>query len=105
MNSKPGNYVPLVEADEIDADVEQIFNEILRVREIIRFARRCARTPYAVTEEDYEMVRNYGISDEEIVEIVSLAAVGNYFDTLADALKLETDSFYKEGLPAGQLVG
>lgn len=94
-----------VEEDTLKAivnDLDSLNPE--RVRVIIGFARRCAKTPYAITEADYDMVRGYGITDEELVEIVSLAAVGNYFDTLADALKLEADAFYTERLPDGQLV-
>jgi alkylhydroperoxidase family enzyme len=75
-----------------------------RVRVIIRFAQRCAMNPYEVSESEFEKVRDCGISNEELVEIVSLAALGNYIDTLADALKLETDDMFARELAGGQLV-
>ena len=37
-------------------------------------------------------MRERGVSDEELVEIIQIAAIGNYLDTLADALKIEVDS-------------
>jgi uncharacterized peroxidase-related enzyme len=75
-----------------------------RVQVIIRFAQRCARSPYSMTEEEFDTLRNFGINDEEILEIISLAAMGNYFDTIADSLKMETDDFFIQQLPGGPLV-
>jgi alkylhydroperoxidase/carboxymuconolactone decarboxylase family protein YurZ len=40
-------------------------------------------------------VRAEGVSDEEIVEIIALAALGNYLDTLADALRVDVDDVFK----------
>lgn len=75
-----------------------------RMRKIIQFAIRCADEPHALKEEDYAQIRDYGITNSEIVEIVSLAAMGSYFDILADALKLEVDSYLRDLLPGEQLV-
>jgi hypothetical protein len=50
------------------------------------------------------MIRSYGITDEEILEIISIAAMGNYFDTIADSLKLQTDELFTSALPGGQLI-
>ena len=75
-----------------------------RIQVIIRFAQKVARSPYAVMEEEFDLIRSYGITDEEMLEIVSLAAMGNYFDTIADTLKLESDDIFKRALPDGPLV-
>jgi uncharacterized peroxidase-related enzyme len=66
-----------------------------RVQQIVKFAQKCAAAPATVTEEDYEGVRAEGVSDEEIVEIVALAALGNYLDTLADAIRVDVDDVFK----------
>lgn len=92
-----------------DAALQAIVNDLdslnpERVRTIVRFAQRCAQNPYEVSKAEYEAVRDCGISNEELVEIVSLAALGNYIDTLADALKLETDDMFAQQLVGGQLV-
>jgi uncharacterized peroxidase-related enzyme len=72
-----------------------------RIQEIINFALKCALDPLSLVEEDYERVRAQGVSDEELVEIVSVAAAGNYLDTLADGLKIEIDSQLRQALHRG----
>jgi len=67
-----------------------------RVQAIIKFAQKCALTPQSLVEADYEAVRAEGISDQELIEIIGLAALGNYLDTLADGLKVEVDSVFTE---------
>ena len=62
------------------------------------FAKKCATDPHSLGDADYENLREQGISDEEIVEIIALAALGNYLDTIADALKLEVDEAIAQAL-------
>jgi hypothetical protein len=38
------------------------------------------------------------VGDRELVEIVALAALGNYMDTLADGLKVEVDEIVSQAL-------
>jgi uncharacterized peroxidase-related enzyme len=59
-----------------------------RVQEIIKFAVRCALDPQGLTEADYDKVREQGVSDEELVEIIGWAAIAMYNDTISDTLKL-----------------
>ena len=66
-----------------------------RVQQIVSFAKKCANRPQTITEDDYDQVRAEGVSDEEIVEIISLAALGNYLDTLADAIRVDVDDVFK----------
>ncbi|HRQ40169.1 MAG TPA: hypothetical protein PLD25_19840 [Chloroflexota bacterium] len=63
-----------------------------RVRAIIKFALKCALDPQSLMAEDYDQVRDQGVSDEELLEIIMIAAVANFSDTLADALKIEVDA-------------
>ena len=59
----------------------------VRVQAIVKFGVKCAMDPHNLSEADYEEVRAQGISDAEMVEIIALAALGNYLDTIADALR------------------
>jgi alkylhydroperoxidase family enzyme len=59
-----------------------------RTQELIKFAVRCAIDPQGLTEADYERVREQGLSEEELVEVIGWAALAMYNDTLADAMKL-----------------
>lgn len=63
-----------------------------RIREIIKFALKVSHDPQGLVAEDYERVREYGITDKEMVEIILIAAFANYADTIADALKVPVDS-------------
>lgn len=69
-----------------------------RVQAIVSFARKCAMDPQSLISTDYEGLYEQGISDEEVVEIISLAALGNYLDTIADSLKLDVDEAIAEAL-------
>jgi uncharacterized peroxidase-related enzyme len=63
-----------------------------RIQAIIEFALKAAHHPQGLVAEDYERVREQGVSDEELVEIILIAALGNLSDTLADALKIKVDT-------------
>jgi uncharacterized peroxidase-related enzyme len=62
-----------------------------RVREIIRFALKVNSDPQSLVAEDYDRVRAEGVTDEELAEIILMAAMGRMGDTLADGLKIEVD--------------
>lgn len=66
-----------------------------RSQKCIRFALKCASTPSSMIEKDFEELRVEGVSDSEIVDIVALAALGNYLDTVADAFAMDIDDVFK----------
>jgi alkylhydroperoxidase family enzyme len=63
-----------------------------RIQAIIEFALKVAHHPQGLVAEDYEQVREQGVTDEELAEIILIVALGNYADTLADALKIRVDA-------------
>jgi len=67
-----------------------------RVQAIIKFALKCAFDPQSLDAAAYEGVRSEGITEQEIVEIIGLAALGNYLDTIADSMKIEVDDVFTE---------
>ncbi len=66
-----------------------------RAQAIVNFAVQVARDPHNLTEADYDAVRDQGIEEEELVEIIGLAAIGSYFDIIADAFKIPVDDIFK----------
>ena len=62
-----------------------------RIPEIIKFAIKVARDPQGLVAEDYQRVRDSGVTDEELVEIILLAAIANHTNTLTDALKIPVE--------------
>ena len=77
-------------------DLTQVYPQ--RVRAIIEFAVKASHNPQSLVREDYERVRAQGITDEELVEIILIAAMGKYLDTLADALKIEVEPMIAQAL-------
>ncbi len=59
-----------------------------RVQKIIKFAVKCAIAPQELTEADYDQVRDQGVTDEELVEIIGWVAIVMYNDTVSDSMKL-----------------
>jgi len=78
----------------IDSDLDGLTPR--RVQAIIKFAQKCAFDPQSLDAAAYDAVRGEGISEQEIVEIIGLAALGNYLDTLADSMKVEVDDVFTE---------
>jgi uncharacterized peroxidase-related enzyme len=70
----------------------------LRVRAIIEFALKCALDPQDLAPDDYDNVRSHGVTDEELLEIIMIAAMANFTDTFADALKIEVDELVSQAL-------
>ena len=71
-----------------------------RVQAIVSFGMKAAMSSNDMTEADYDKLRNMGISDAEMVEIVALAGLGVYLNIVADALKIDVDDMIKQGLAA-----
>lgn len=71
-----------------------------RVQAIVAFGVKAAMSTSELTDADYEKLRDMGISDSEIVEIVALSGMGVYLNIVADALKIEVDDMIKQGLVA-----
>lgn len=69
-----------------------------RVQAIIQFALKCSTDRANLTEADYDAVRAQGIGDEELVDIVTLVALGNYLDIVADSLKVDVDDPVRQAL-------
>lgn len=63
-----------------------------RVRVIIQFSIKMSQNPQSVTNEDFEILREYGVSDAEILEIVMVAAHAVSADIIADTLKVPVES-------------
>ena len=49
---------------------------------------KCAVEPLSLTEADYDRVRDQGVSEQELVELIFWAGYAILNDTMADAAKL-----------------
>ncbi len=82
--------------DKLDKNPDSLPSD--RVKAIIEFALKCSMHRENPTDEDFENLRNQGVTNDEIVQIVSLAGLCNYLNTMAIALKVELDDTVAESL-------
>ena len=81
-----------IDEETLAAVVEDLGNvSPERLQAILQFAIKASLHPQELSAADYQRLREEGVSEEEIVEIVFLAAVASMNDTLADALKIDVD--------------
>lgn len=67
-----------------------------RTKFIIEFSVRAAKRPNIITAEDRQKATLYGIPQNELLEVVSMAAFANYANVIADTLAIPIDEgFFK----------
>jgi uncharacterized peroxidase-related enzyme len=85
-------------APELQAVVEDSDNSPLdeKDRAIMQFAAKVVRDATSVTPADVDALRGHGLSDGDIFDIVTAAAVRCFFSKTLDALGVLPDSAYHE---------
>jgi len=68
----------------------------LKVRHMILFAIKCSRNPQSLVESDYALLSKQGLSQSQIVEIISMSALAVYANIIADATAMEPDRMFEE---------
>lgn len=76
--------------DKLVRDLSSVNPE--RIQAIIDFALKVAKHPQELVREDYDRVRDQGVTDAEIVEIIITAAISVFSDIVADALQVDVDT-------------
>jgi uncharacterized peroxidase-related enzyme len=88
-----------VDQDTLDKLVKDLENlNPARVQAIIDFSLKVAEHPQELVRADYDKVRDQGVLDNEIVEIIVTAAAAVYADIVADALQIEVDDITQMAL-------
>jgi uncharacterized peroxidase-related enzyme len=65
-----------------------------KMRDMIAFAVKAARTPQGLAPEDFSRLRTHGLRDAEIVEIIGMAAFAVYANIIADATAMAGDPMF-----------
>lgn len=73
-------------------DVESLTPE--KVRDIILFALKCARDPQSMTPQDHASLRDHGLGDEEIMELIAVTGLAVYLNIIADASGVVPDDMF-----------
>jgi alkylhydroperoxidase family enzyme len=66
-----------------------------RTRDIVKFAVDCSNHPAAVTSERCDVLRRHGLSEAEIIELLSMVSFSLYAINLAEAMKLDIDEDFR----------
>lgn len=60
-------------------------------REVLKFALKTAKAPHSLTDGDFQQLRENGLSDGEIMEVVMMAAFTSFINIWADASGIPLD--------------
>jgi uncharacterized peroxidase-related enzyme len=79
--------------------LEQLVDDVgripeLKLRDTILFALKCSRDPRSLTERDFEQLRQHGLKQSEIVEVIAMSAFAVYANIIADATAMEPDEMF-----------
>lgn len=70
-----------------------------RQRAMLAFSEKLTFTPWEMKEADVAELRGHGLSDEQILAVVLVAAFFNVATRVADALGIELDPQFTQGTP------
>jgi len=63
------------------------------IEAVLAYAEKITVQPQALTQTDIEQLRSFGFTDEDIHDIVQIAAYFNYINRIADALGVPPEDF------------
>jgi alkylhydroperoxidase family enzyme len=84
--------------EQMRAIVKDFRNAGLSLEEvtIMAFAQNVVNHPGMVSKEDIEELHAFGLSDEEILNVVVVVTARSFFSKTLDALDIEPDEIYLE---------
>ena len=87
--------------DELTAIVKDFRNAGLSNEEValMSFAQKITTQPQKIGEADMDELRGFGLSDQEILDVVLACTARNFFSKTLDALGAVPDDVYKEFEP------
>ena len=71
-----------------------IFLSDPKLADMIQFAVKCSRDPQGLTEKDFDSLREHGLTQSEIMEIIAMSAFAVYANIIADATGMESDQMF-----------
>ena len=75
-------------------------------RALLDYAVKVTREPWSCTRSDIQALRGLGLTDEQILDGVQVAALFNYSNRVAEALGVEVNEGYATlGIKSGVIEG
>ncbi len=66
------------------------------LRQMVQFARKCARDAQSLVPKDYDRLRECGLSQSQIVELIAMSGLAVYANIMADATGMEADEMFSQ---------
>ncbi len=88
--TKNENFVEQLTADFRTAEIDET------ERSMLEYAAKLTSEPWTVTEADVIKLRNYGFTDEAILDINQVTGYYAFVNRLADGLGVELEAFWTE---------
>ena len=86
-----------VEESIVQAVQEGLRGEIPEyTRNILLFSIKCATAPQELSDEDFSILREDGLSTEQILEVIAVSSLALYATTLAEATLIESDAMFAQ---------
>ncbi len=85
-----------VDAKAVEAVIEQLGTlEPETTRRILTFGLKCARNPQSLDDADFASLKDVGLTNTEIVEVISMAGLAVYANIMADATGVSNDAMFQ----------
>ncbi len=84
--------VDAVILDGVTSNVDSVSN--LKLRTMLKFALRCSRDPQSLKESDYQLLRDAGLPNSEIIELIGMSALAVYANIIADSTAMTEDEIF-----------
>lgn len=86
------------DAEQLASIAKDFHNAGLPPEEVamMDLAQKISMQAHEVTEQDIEGLRQYGLSDEEILDVILASAARNFFSKSLDSLNVAPDEIYKQ---------
>jgi uncharacterized peroxidase-related enzyme len=89
------------QVDQLISIVKDFRNADLSSEEValMAFAQKITLDAAQVAESDFDELRKFGLSDQEILDVVVTCTARNFFSKTLDSLDVEPDAIYKDMEP------
>jgi uncharacterized peroxidase-related enzyme len=75
-------------------DVNTLTNP--QAKQMILFALKCSRNPQSLVASDFALLSKQGLSQSQIVELISMSALAVYANIIADATAMDPDPMFEQ---------
>lgn len=73
--------------------------------DMLLFGLKCSRTPQGLRSRDFDQLRDHGVTDGEVVELIAMSGLAVYANIMADATAIDADEMFEQVGGGKAIVG